>query len=52
MSQAVANKGPFRHRVLVMLFTGMLTLLVYWLLGFFMQDIDRWPGPVYAELEE
>jgi predicted RNA-binding Zn-ribbon protein involved in translation (DUF1610 family) len=34
------------------LFTVVLTVLVYWLLGFIVDDIGSWPGPQYADVEQ
>src|SRR5579864_3251470 len=45
-------KGPWMHRFLVHLFTVVLTILVYWLLGFIVGDIGEAPGPAYSEIEE
>src|SRR6516225_3065623 len=45
-------KGPWMHRFLVHLFTVVLTVLVYWLLGFIVDDIGTAPGPQYSEVEE
>src|SRR5262249_45816251 len=45
-------KGPWMHRFLVHLFTVVLTVLIYWLLGFIVDDIGTAPGPDYAKLEE
>ena len=45
-------KGPWTLRTLALLFTVLVGLLVYWLLGFVMRDIGTWPGPVYAEIEK
>lgn len=39
------------HRFLVHLFTVVLTVLVYWLLGFIVDDIGTAPGPQYSEVE-
>lgn len=44
-------KGPWTHRFLVHLCTVILTVLLYWLLGFIVDDIGSWPGPQYDELE-
>lgn len=54
MSSALprANKGPWTHRFLVHLFTVVLGVLIYWLLGFVLRDIESWPGPDYGALEE
>lgn len=40
------------HRFLVHLFTVILAVLVYWLLGFIVDDIGNTPGPQYTEVEE
>ena len=45
-------KGPWMHRFLVHLFTVVLTVLVYWLLGFIVDDIGNSPGPEYSEVEQ
>jgi hypothetical protein len=34
-----------------MLFTAILAILCFWLLGFVVDDIGTWPGLVYADLE-
>ncbi|HTI50199.1 MAG TPA: hypothetical protein VL475_04580 [Planctomycetaceae bacterium] len=47
-----ANKGPWTHRFLVHLFTIILGVLIYWLLGFVLDDIGSWPGPDYAAVEQ
>lgn len=44
-------QGPWFHRFLVGLFSFVLTVLFYWLLGFVVHDIGRWPGPSYQDLE-
>lgn len=46
------GKGPWTHRFLVHVFTVALGVLVYWLLGFVIDDIGSVPGPVYSEVEE
>ncbi len=46
-----ANKGPWTHWFLVQLFTVILGILIYWLLGFVVGDIGSWPGPSYEDLE-
>ncbi len=50
-SAALPRKGPWSHRFLVLLFSGILTLLVYWLLGFALNDIGTFPGPDMREIE-
>lgn len=52
MTNQTPKKGPWMHRFLMNLFTGIFALLVYWLLGFVVNDIGTWRGPVYSELEE
>ncbi|MBI3863279.1 MAG: FlxA-like family protein [Planctomycetia bacterium] len=48
----LTHKGPWTHRFLVHLFTVVLTVLVYWLLGFIVDDIGSWPGPQYTDVEQ
>lgn len=52
MSERAANKGPWTHRFLIHLFTAVLTVLVFWLLGFVIDDIGSWPGPIYDDVEK
>jgi len=52
MTDLQERKGPRRHRVLIYLFAAAFTVLLYWLLGFIVNDIGNLPGPSYAELEE
>jgi predicted RNA-binding Zn-ribbon protein involved in translation (DUF1610 family) len=52
MNEAAVHKGPWTHRFLIVLFTVILGLLTYWLLGFVVNDIGTWPGPSYEELEK
>ncbi len=44
-------KGPRLHRMLIGLFSVLLTLLFIWLLGFITSDIDRLPGPQWDTVE-
>ena len=46
------RKGPWVHRFLVMVFATIFGVLLYLLLGYVVDDIDRWPGPEYSELLE
>jgi lipopolysaccharide export LptBFGC system permease protein LptF/predicted RNA-binding Zn-ribbon protein involved in translation (DUF1610 family) len=46
------SKGPWTHRFLVLLLTVLLTLLVFWLLGFALSDIGSLRGPSYEETEK
>ena len=46
------NQGPWTHRWLVRLFTLLLGVLIYWLLGFVVDDIGSLPGPDFSLLEQ
>lgn len=46
------HKGPWTHRLLIYFFSALLTLLLVWLLGFIQKDINKMPGPDYAEIEK
>jgi hypothetical protein len=46
------NRGPWTHRALVWVFGVALGFLIYWLLGFVVNDIATWPGPEYGALEQ
>jgi len=52
MSEKQTKKGPWTHRFLVHLFTFLFAVLMYWLLGFVVDDIGRWQGPIYSDIEE
>jgi hypothetical protein len=52
MNAKQERRGPWTHRVLVYLLTGLLGVLFYWLFGFIINDIGTWPGPDYAAIEE
>jgi hypothetical protein len=45
-------KGPWIHRFSIRLFTVILAILVYWVLGFFVEDIESIEGPQYDEIEK
>ena len=45
------NRGSWTLQWLIYLFTGLLGILTYWLLGFVVSDIGSIPGPDYAALE-
>ena len=49
---AVKNQGPWSHRFLIVFFSIALGVLVFWLLGFVMDDIGTWEGPSYEALEK
>ncbi len=46
------RRGTWWQRVLIGAFSVLLTLLIYWLLGFVLRDIDRLPGPIWQDFEE
>ncbi|QEG33230.1 hypothetical protein [Bythopirellula goksoeyrii] len=45
------RRGTWWQRVLIGAFSVLLTLLIYWLLGFVLRDIGRLPGPDWNEFE-
>ncbi len=51
MSQTNKTRGPWFHRFLIGLFTVLLTLLIVWLIGFVLDDIDTIQGPQYPDIE-
>ncbi len=51
MTPAPKSKGPFFHRVLVCFLSTLLSILFVWLLGFVVNDIGKWEGPNYPEIE-
>jgi predicted RNA-binding Zn-ribbon protein involved in translation (DUF1610 family) len=46
------SKGTWWHRFTIRILTLILTVLVFWLLGFFVDDIRSFPGPDYTLIEE
>lgn len=52
MEKTSKRKGPWGHRVLVVVLSVVLAFLVYWLLGFILADIGNLPGPSYSETEK
>lgn len=52
MTAKNTTKGPRRHRLLIWIFTAVFGLLLFWLLGFVVDDIGSWPGPDYQTLDE
>ena len=52
MSTEQKSKGPWIHRFSIRLFTVILAILVYWVLGFLVEDIKSVEGPQYAEIEK
>ncbi len=51
-TQASEKKGPKGYRFLVMALTIVLGLLLYWFLGFLMDDISNQPGPCLSEIQK
>jgi hypothetical protein len=52
MAKKQQTKGPWVHRFLVRLLTVALTVLIFWVLGFVINDIDTWPGPILSDVEQ
>lgn len=51
MKSRLEKKGPAGHRYLIYCLSFLLTLLLYWLLGFAEQDIGHIQGPDYQAIE-
>lgn len=51
MTDAPRTKGRWIHRITIHLLTLALGILVYWLLGFLVEDIESLPGPSYEAIE-
>lgn len=51
MEATLKSKGPWTHRAAIWLFAAALSLLVYWLLGFVVNDIGHVQGTPYEEVE-
>ena len=51
MRTAVQSKGTWFHRFAIRLFTVVLTVLAFWLFGFFVKDIRTIRGPDFAAIE-
>ena len=45
MSTQQRRKAPWVHRFAIVLWTSVLAILIYWLLGFLVNDIQAIPGP-------
>jgi predicted RNA-binding Zn-ribbon protein involved in translation (DUF1610 family) len=52
MKTEVKSKGPWLHRFAIQLFTLILAVLVFWVLGFFVSDIQSISGPDYTTIEK
>ena len=48
---AAQPKGPWFQRFLINFFTVVLAVLVFWVLGFLMEDIESIEGPRYRDVE-
>ena len=46
------SKGTWFHRFAIWVFTFVLTVLVFWALGFFVDDIRSIRGPDYPAIEK
>lgn len=51
MKTSPQPKGPWIHRFSIRIFTVILAILVYWVLGFLVEDIESIKGPQYEEIE-
>lgn len=51
MNPGAIHRGPWQHRFLIWFFSALLGVLVFWLLGFVVNDIGTWPGPDPREIE-
>ncbi len=51
MNTAVKSKGTWIHRFAIRFSTVVLTILIYWLLGFLVSDIKSIEGPDYLAIE-
>lgn len=45
-------KGTWFHRFAIRVFTVVLAVLIFWVLGFFVEDIRSIRGPDYAAIEK
>lgn len=52
MPQSNKAKGPWLHRFLVGLFTGLFAVLIFWALDFVIDDIGSIRGPEYTDVEK
>jgi hypothetical protein len=51
MEKDTKAQGTWSHRVLIGLLTLVLAILVFWLLGFLVEDIESIKGPQYVDVE-
>lgn len=52
MKTVATSKGTWAHRFAIRLFTLVLAVLIYWVLGFFVNDIRTIRGPDYDTIEK
>jgi hypothetical protein len=52
MKTDVKSKGTWIHRFAIRLFTLVLAVLIFWVLGFFVDDIRSMRGPDYGTIEQ
>ncbi len=52
MKTHAASKGPWMHRFAIRLFTIVLAILIFWVLGFLVEDIRSIRGPDYETIEK
>lgn len=52
MKTHIKSKGRWLHRFAIQFLAAILTILVFWLLGFLMEDIQSIPGPDYDTIEK
>lgn len=52
MNTPHSPKGPWIHRFTIRFFTVIFAFLVFWALGFLVQDIKSIEGPNYSEIEK
>jgi hypothetical protein len=52
MSQKQKPKGPWIHRYFIRFLTVIFAVLVFWVLGFLVQDIESIKGPQYKDIEK
>lgn len=51
IAKSQQTKGTWWQRAIIRFLTFLLTLLIFWLLGFFVEDIRSIEGPKYADIE-
>jgi predicted RNA-binding Zn-ribbon protein involved in translation (DUF1610 family) len=52
MKTEIKSKGTWVHRFAIKFFTFVLTILIFWVLGFFVNDIRSIRGPSYSKIEK